>query len=178
MVPSPAPGSVHVDAQREAITELYLSERRRLLRLAALFVGADRAAAEDLVHDAFAALQRMWATLDDATGAAGYLSVSVANAARSLLRRRQVALRWRRAAEPDLAEPADASVLLADEHRQVVEAVRRLPRRQQQVIALRYWSRLSEAEIAKALGVSVGTVKSSAARAIANIERQLEAEDA
>lgn len=178
MVSTSAPASARVGPPGDAIAELYQSERRRLLRLAALFVGADRAAAEDLVHDAFAALQSRWASLDDPARATGYLCVSVANAARSLLRRRQVALRWRRAAEPDVAESADAAVLLADEHRRVVEAVRRLPRRQQQVIALRYWSRLSEAEIATALGISVGTVKSSAARAIAKIEHQLEAENA
>lgn len=168
--PTPAVGAAEDPAA--AIARLYATERHRLLRLAALFVG-DRASAEDLVHDAFAALQRRWSSLDDPSAAAAYLSVSVANGARSLLRRRQSALLRRRPTHPEDTEGADAPLLLAEEHREVVEAVRRLPKRQQQVIALRYWSRLSEAKIAEALGISVGTVKSSASRAVAHIAREL-----
>lgn len=164
------------DRTTEEIARLYHTERHRLLRLAALFV-SDHASAEDLVHEAFAALQRHWPSLQDRSAAAGYLSVSVANGARSLLRRRRVALRRLRAAEPDEMDAADAPVLLAEEHRAVVAAVRALPKRQQQVIALRYWSRMSEAEIAAALGISAGTVKSSAARGLVNIHKQLEADE-
>ena len=55
-------------------------------------------------------------------------------------------------------------VLLTEDHREVVEALRTLPRRQREVLVLRYWSELSEAEIAAALGIARGTVKSSASR--------------
>jgi RNA polymerase sigma factor (sigma-70 family) len=65
------------------------------------------------------------------------------------------------------------SVLLGDEHRQVIDALRTLPRRQREVLVLRYWSDLSEAEIATALGVARGTVKSSASRALDALEKQL-----
>ena len=54
---------------------------------------------------------------------------------------------------------------LAEEHRQLLAAVRRLPQRQQEVLVLRYWSELSEAQIADALGISRGAVKSTASRA-------------
>ena len=80
----------------------------------------------------------------------------------------------RRVAEPDEGPPADLALLLDEEHRQVVEALRTLPRRQREVLVLRYWSELSEAEIATTLGISRGTVKSTAARGLAALEQRLE----
>jgi RNA polymerase sigma factor (sigma-70 family) len=61
-------------------------------------------------------------------------------------------------------------VLLAEEHRTVLRAVRSLPQRQQEILALRYWSNLTEAEIAQTLGISRGAVKSQASRAIDKLE--------
>jgi RNA polymerase sigma-70 factor (sigma-E family) len=157
------------------IERLYVSERPRLLRLAAMLVG-DRATAEDVVHDAFASVQRRWNTLDDPTAAAAYLSACVANGARSVLRHRRVTLRRIRVGEPDSGPAADAALMLAEEHRAVVAAVRRLPRRQQQVLVLRYWAGLSEAQIAEAMKISAGAVKSSAARGLMKVKLRLEAE--
>jgi RNA polymerase sigma-70 factor (sigma-E family) len=154
-----------------ALVDLYRSQRLGLLRLAVLLVD-DRTLAEDVVQDAFLGLQRRWHAVDPAA-AAGYLRTSVVNGARSQLRRRGVARRHLRVAEPDEAPPADLSVLLTEEHREVVEAMRKLPRRQREVLVLRYWSELSEAEIAAALGVARGTVKSSASRALAALESHL-----
>jgi RNA polymerase sigma factor (sigma-70 family) len=132
---------------------------------------ADRGLAEDVVQDAFVALFRRW-PLDDPAGAGGYLRVSVVNGARSAQRR--VALRRRhRRAERDDGPPADAETLLDEEHREVLAAVRRLPRRQREVLVLRYWSGLSEAEIAETLGVSRGTVKTCASRALAKLAGEL-----
>jgi RNA polymerase sigma factor (sigma-70 family) len=61
-------------------------------------------------------------------------------------------------------------VLLAEEHHTVLRAVRSLPQRQQEILALRYWSNLTEAEIAQTLGISRGAVKSQASRAIDKLE--------
>ena len=69
-------------------------------------------------------------------------------------------------------------MLLAAEHKEVAAAVKRLPRRQQQVIVLRYWGQMSEAQIADALGVSRGTVKASASRAVATIGKRLHVNEA
>ena len=55
-----------------------------------------------------------------------------------------------------------------------MRALRRLPTRQREVLVLRYWARLSEAEIARTLGVSVGTVKSTASRGLDALETILE----
>jgi DNA-binding NarL/FixJ family response regulator len=52
-------------------------------------------------------------------------------------------------------------------------ALRRLPRRQREVLVLRYWSALSEADIADTLAISRGTVKSTAARGLDALRRQL-----
>jgi RNA polymerase sigma-70 factor (sigma-E family) len=154
------------------VADLYRRERPGLLRLAVLLVG-DAGLAEDVVQDAFMALHRRWAKLTDPAGAAGYLRVSVVNGARTAHRRRVVAWRHLRVAEPDGHPPADTAVLLAEEHQAVIKAVRRLPRRQQEVLVLRYWANLSEAEIAETLGVSRGTVKTCASRALATLGDRL-----
>ena len=64
-------------------------------------------------------------------------------------------------------------MLLTEDQREVVEALRTLPRRQREVLVLRYWSDLSEAEIAAALGIARGTVKSSASRGLAALQKHL-----
>jgi len=67
----------------------------------------------------------------------------------------------------------EAQRVLTEEQREVVAALRTLPRRQREVLVLRYWSELSEAEIADALGVAKGTVKSSASRGLAALQKHL-----
>jgi RNA polymerase sigma-70 factor (sigma-E family) len=163
---------IAVDTEWDAaLVGLYRSHRLGLLRLAVLLID-DPAAAEDVVQDAFLALQRRWHAVDPAA-AAGYLRTSVVNGARTLHRRRRVARRHLLAAVLDDAPSADLAVLLSEEHRQVVDGMRKLPRRQREVLVLRYWSELSEAEIAAALGVARGTVKSSASRALSALEKHL-----
>jgi RNA polymerase sigma-70 factor (sigma-E family) len=146
------------------IERLYRTQRLAMVRLALLLVD-DRETAEDVAQDAFAALHRRWQSLHTEDAAIGYLRTCVVNGARSVLRRRRTV---RRQPQPDadlfVAESADRRVLLAEEHREVIAAMRRLPARQREVIVLRYWSELSEPQIAATLGISVGSVKSSASR--------------
>ena len=160
----------------DVVGDIYRREYASLLRLAILLAG-DRESAEDIVHDSFAALQRRWASLADPGSAAGYLRVAVVNGSRSLHRRRGTRRRYLRMSEPDNVSPADAAFLLEEDHRAVAAEVRRLPRRQQQVIVLRYWSDMSESQIAAALGISAGTVKSTASRAVKTIGRRLGVDD-
>ena len=63
--------------------------------------------------------------------------------------------------------------MLAEEHREVIAALHGLAPRQREVLVLRYWSNLSEAEIAAALQISQGTVKSTASRALVALERAM-----
>jgi RNA polymerase sigma factor (sigma-70 family) len=71
---------------------------------------------------------------------------------------------------------SDEPVLLAEEHREVLAALGGLGRRQREVLVLRYWSDLSEADIAETLGISRGTVKSTASRALTALQKALAGE--
>jgi RNA polymerase sigma-70 factor (sigma-E family) len=154
------------------VAALYAEHRLALVRLAVLLVD-DVASAEDVVHDAFLALHRNVARVRDPQAAVAYLRTSVVNGSRSLLRRRGTVRKHLKVAEPDHAAGADDDVLLAAEHAEMLAAVRELPRRMQEVLALRYWSGLSEAEIAAAMGISRGAVKSAASRALDRLEKTM-----
>ncbi len=154
------------------ITDLYHAHRLGLVRLAVLLVD-DQATAEDVVQDAFAGLYQRWTRLKDTDKALGYLRTAVVNNSRSVLRRRQTARRYVVPHQPN-AGSAESEVMLAAEHREVLEALGRLAPRQREVLVLRYWSEMSEAEIAETLGITRGAVKSTASRAMDALERLLE----
>jgi RNA polymerase sigma factor (sigma-70 family) len=92
-------------------------------------------------------------------------------------RRRVIARRaglLHRASQPHhTLASAESEVILSEDRRQVLTALARLPRRRREVLVLRYYLGLSEAEIAAVLGISPGTVKSTAARALAALARDL-----
>ena len=158
--------------EEDEAVALYAAHRLRLVRLAVLLVD-DLQTAEDVVQDAFAAFLARRSRLDDPQKALAYLRTSVVNGSRDKLRRRRTA----RAYLPPHEVPGDGTVegaLLAEEHREVMVALRQLPPRQREVLVLRYWSGLSEAEIAEALGVSRGAVKSTASRALDALEKIME----
>jgi RNA polymerase sigma-70 factor (sigma-E family) len=159
-------------AEDDEAVALYSAHRLSLVRLAVLLVD-DVQTAEDVVQDAFAAYLGHRARLEDDDKGLAYLRASVVNGARSKLRRRRTARAYvppREVARDATAEEA----LLAEEHREVLDGVRRLAPRQREVVVLRYWSGLSEAEIAEALGISRGAVKSTASRALDALERMME----
>ena len=170
--PAHEPASVPALPPTVDIHALYTAHWRYLVRLAVLLVD-DVASAEDVVQDAFIALHRRSEGLRDPEAALAYLRTSVLNLARSVLRRRQVVRKHLRVAEPEATAAADHDVLLRDEHRAALAAVRRLPRHQREVLILRYWSGLSEREIAQTLGISPGSVKSAASRGLATLQRTL-----
>ena len=145
-----------------AVAALFQAQRLPMVRLARLLVD-DLETAEDVVQDAFTALHRKWGSIASRDAALGYLRVCVVNGSRSVLRRRRtVPVQPVAGRGPvDAATAPTRGLLLAEEHREVLDALRRLPTRQREVIVLRYWSELPEAEIAAALGISVGAVKSS-----------------
>jgi RNA polymerase sigma-70 factor (sigma-E family) len=149
----------------ELVDELYRGHALRLTRMALLLVG-DRPSAEDVVQEAFLGLFRGLGRLSDPARAAAYLRVSVLNGCRSVLRARRRA-RQRGPAEYPPVWSAESAALAGEERREVLAAVARLPRRQREVLVLRYFLGLSDAEIAADLGVSRGTVVSTASRALA-----------
>jgi RNA polymerase sigma-70 factor (sigma-E family) len=159
------------DVQAPTFEQLFHTQRLALVRLAVLLVD-EVPLAEDIVQEAFAELHARWSKLTDPHKALAYLRTSVVNRSRSALRRRRTARAYVPPHDPPLESP-EAELVLAEDQREVLAAVRRLPERQRQVLVLRYWSDLSEAEIAAALGISRGTVKSTASRALDSLQRTL-----
>jgi RNA polymerase sigma-70 factor (sigma-E family) len=157
-----------------AVTELYAGHALGLVRLAVLLVG-DRASAEDIVQDAFLGLYRRWDRLPDTSAPLAYVRTSVVNGCRTAIRRRSRARQVGNFAELP-AQSAEAVALLSEEQRAVADALRRLPERQREALVLRYYLDLSEAEIAAAMGISRGTVKSATSRALAAVGRTVRGE--
>ena len=94
-------------------------------------------------------LHRSWDGIRDLDAAPAWLRSTVLNLARSGLRRRQVFGRLQLVPADD-APSAESHVVLSDDRRAVIEALRALPRRQREVLVLRYYADCSEAEIAAA----------------------------
>lgn len=151
------------------LEDLYRTHRMRLVRLALLLVD-EPATAEDVVQEAFTGLHRNWGGLRDAAAAVGYLRTAVVNGSRSVLRRRKTAREYTPPHAVN-ARSAESLAMLTAEHQQVVKALSQLPPRQREVLVLRYYGNLSEAEIAEATGISKGTVKSTASRALEALQK-------
>jgi RNA polymerase sigma-70 factor (sigma-E family) len=161
--PAPAPGAPRT------LADLYRDHRAKMVRLALLLVD-DPGTAEDVVQEAFTGLHRNWSSLRDEAAAIGYLRTAVVNGSRSVLRRRRTARDY---VMPHVvnARSAESLAMLSAEHQAVVDALGVLPPRQREVLVLRYYGGLSEQEIAEATGISKGTVKSTASRALDAVSR-------
>jgi RNA polymerase sigma-70 factor (sigma-E family) len=161
------------DPAAVTVATLFREHHGELVRLAVLMVG-DLPTAEDVVQDAYAGLHKRWSEIAAPDAVLPYVRASVLNGCRSALRRRGLARRVGAAHrdEPP-AKSAESEVILSEDRREVLAALVRLPRRRREVLVLRYYLGLSEAEIAAVLAISPGTVKSTAARALAALARDL-----
>src|SRR5207244_10902654 len=161
------------EAADEGLVALYREHYVSLVRLASLLL-RDVGTAEDVTQDAFAKVHLAWGRIRDPEKALAYVRSAVLNGARSRMRHLQVVDRHR--PEPRRDTPsAGAGALSGEEHREVIAALRALPTRQRECLALRYYLGLSEAEIADTLGISAGSVKTHTHRRIAALEHTLEA---
>jgi len=158
-------------AADQLVDELYRGHALRLTRMALLLLG-DKPSAEDVVQEAFLGLFRGLGRLSDPGRAVAYLRVSVLNGCRSVLRTRKRARLRGMATDYPAVWSAESAALEGEERREVLRAVARLPRRQREVLVLRYFLGLSDSEIAADLGVSRGTVVSTASRALAALARK------
>ena len=156
-------GATPGQAADEAITAAYHNHYAMLVRTAAMLVG-DTATAEDVVQESFIAMHRAWWRLRDTSRALPYLRRSVINRSRSVLRHRAVVDRHPPGPTPELPSAED-SALAGVQRSSVLAALSTLPGRQREVVILRYYADLSEAQIAAAMGISRGAVKSHVARA-------------
>lgn len=147
---------------------LYRTRYAELVRLADL-LGADDP--EDIAQEAFARLIRRHGSLRDPGAALAYVRATVCNLTRNRHRHLRV-VRMRTPAVRD-EESCEQAAILNEDHREVIAALAGLPPRRREAIVLRYWLDLSEREIAAAMGVSQGTVKSSLSRGLAALARAL-----
>jgi RNA polymerase sigma-70 factor (sigma-E family) len=149
------------DAAAEAVTWIYKAHVLSLTRLAHVMLG-DRAAAEDVVHDAFCGLYLRWHHLADTSKALSYVRSSVLNGCRSAMRRRIPA---GVDGEPPPAASAESAVMAWEERQEIMRAIRQLPPRQREVLVLRYYLDLPDADIAAVMGIGASSVRSAARRA-------------
>ncbi|MGK2950711.1 MAG: RNA polymerase sigma factor [Acidimicrobiales bacterium] len=155
----------------ELVRRLYVEHAASLVRLARLFVD-DRNAAEDLVQEAFIRLARHAHRIEDGAKATAYLRSIVLNLARDHNRRGLVSLRHRQPADAAQATTED-EVVLHDDQRAVIEALRELPLRQRDCVVLRYYFDAGIAQIADTLGISQNSVKTHLKRGLSALEARL-----
>jgi DNA-directed RNA polymerase specialized sigma24 family protein len=145
-----------------AVAALYQLHYPALVRLAALLI-PDLATAEDIVQDAFAAVHGRWHVQPDTDAALAYLRWSVVHQSRSV---------------PPLGGPAagtgePGSAVIGEPGSAVISALRALSARQREVVVLRYFADLPEAEIASATGMSMAAVRAHAAEAMSSLQAGL-----
>lgn len=156
----------------EAVTQLYAAHYRSLVRLVALLV-RHSGEAEEIVQDAFVTMHDRWGRLRDPDSALGYLRRTVVNRARSAQRHHLVVAKHTPDRLDDAAS-AESHAMAGQTRAVVMDALHRLPTRQREVLVLRYYSDFSETEIAAALGISRGAVKSHAHRGMSALRTTLE----
>lgn len=141
--------------------EIFYQEHYRALLSVAVALTMDRAAAEDLVQETFMSAHRRWDRISQYENPKAWLRRVLVNRATS--RRRRLGSEMRAVTRMGPPQPVEPD--LSAETSEVWSAVRRLPRRQRQAVALHYVAQLSMNEVADVMGCSTGTVKSHLHRA-------------
>jgi len=170
----PRPASSAAWDASEVVTEIYRDHYNQLVRLAVMLVH-DVQTAEEVVQDAFEAMHLAWRRLRESEKALSYLRQAIVNRSRSVLRHRKVVEMHAPKPAPD-EQSAEHAALTLIERSAVTSALRTLPVRQREAVVLRYYGDFSEADIATAMGISRGAVKSHTARAMAALKSVLEQE--
>jgi RNA polymerase sigma-70 factor (sigma-E family) len=155
----------------EEFAELVHACWASLYRTAYLMLG-DAADAEDLVQTALAKTYASWRKVRSIDAAPGYARTTLVNTAASWFRKKG----WRNERPTEvLPEAAATSHLESDlsDRRTVMNALGTLPPRQRAVVVLRYYEDLSVAQVAHALGITEGTVKSQTSEALSKLRALL-----
>jgi RNA polymerase sigma-70 factor (ECF subfamily) len=155
--------------------DLVRAHQRPVFRLAYLLLG-DADEAEDVAQETFIRVHRALASFDVERELRPWLLRITANLAhnrRRSVRRYLATLQRAFQGAPTVAEPPD---LRGEEAGSLWHAIRRLGPADQEVIFLRYFLELSEAEAARALAVAQGTVKSRLSRALGRLRALIDRE--
>ncbi|MFP5317999.1 MAG: SigE family RNA polymerase sigma factor [Acidimicrobiia bacterium] len=164
-----------MDAEVADFGGLFEAHHRDLFRLALLLTGGDRSLAEEAVSQAFVTTLPKWRR-GEVLDPLPYLRRAVANQVNGTFRRRR--LERREAARHDDREPGSNREGAVDDRDVLWAALRLLPPRQRSAVVLRHYLDLSEADVARILQVSVGTVKSQTARGLGKLRSALGGFDA
>lgn len=171
--PSSRPAASAPDYVDCAVTALYHEHYASLVRLAAFLV-CDRVTAEEIVQDSFVAVHAAWRRRPDPDRALCYLRQAVLSRSRSVPRRRSIVKGNSSGPAPDLPD-AEQQAAGAPEFPAIMSALHALPARQREVLVMRYYASLSEAQTAKAMGISEDAVRRHAARATAALRGVMDA---
>ncbi|MFF8291372.1 SigE family RNA polymerase sigma factor [Streptomyces sp. NPDC016309] len=155
------------------LTETYRAHYRSLLGLAALLLD-DTASCEDVVQEAFIRVHSARRRVRDPEKTLAYLRQTVVNLSRSALRRRILGLKLLSKPMPDMASAEEGAYDLL-ERDALIKAMKGLQRRQREVLVLRYFADMTEAQVAETLGISLGSVKAYGSRGIAALRVAMEA---
>ena len=149
-------------------SEFFASQYASLCWLGYLLTGS-RAEAEELAQDALVRTWWRWKLVHRPDDPASYARKVLVNRRRSLLRRAAVEARWLARSQPQEVplSPGDERALV------LWQAVQALPARQRAVLVLRFREDLTEVEVARLLGLPLGTVKSLGHRAMARLRARL-----
>ncbi|MFJ1707888.1 SigE family RNA polymerase sigma factor [Kitasatospora sp. NBC_00374] len=162
-------------ASVDQLTETYQAHYRSLLRLAALLLD-DLSSCEDVVQEAFIRVHAARRRVREPEKTLAYLRQTVVNLSRSTLRRRILGLRLLPKPMPDMAS-AEEGAYDALERDRLRAALRGLQRRQREVLVLRYYADLTEAQAAEVLGISVGSVKAYGSRGLSALRTVMDTSD-
>ncbi len=155
------------DASEAGFTEFVRDRSTALLRTAVLLAGGDRGHAEDLLQGVLERMYVRWDRIDGPPEAYARRALTHASVNRWRTQRRRPELPLR-AEDPGGAAPGDPAAEF-DLRDALVRALLTLPARQRAVLVLRYFDDLPLEEVARALGCSIGTVKSQSSRGLARL---------
>jgi RNA polymerase sigma-70 factor (sigma-E family) len=165
------------DRRDRAIAALFDAHYAGLCRLATLLL-EDPGQAEEAVQEAFLRTFVGWRRLRHTEHAGAYLRAAVVNQCRSRGRRRVTEQRGNRMLWAETQDQTRSSdIERAGDVLAVLDAIRSLPARQREAVILRYYADLSEADVARALGCSLGTVKSQLFKARSSLACLLSGQD-
>jgi RNA polymerase sigma factor (sigma-70 family) len=153
-----------------AFEDLFRSQFAVILRLAHL-LGADDP--EDVAQEAFVRLHARWAGLRDPLSAGGYLRTTVVNLVRTQRRRAAMAVRRVPPAQPGTVASVEFEVIGQAGSTTLMAALARIAPRHREALVFRFWLDLSERQIADAMEVSVGSVKSHVSRGLSALRTEL-----
>ncbi|MFJ6082282.1 SigE family RNA polymerase sigma factor [Streptomyces sp. NPDC092369] len=157
-------------ARDEEFQSFVVGRWPRLLRTAFLLTG-EQHAAEDLVQSTLEQVYVAWRRVDSADDPEAYVRRVMINAHARRHRKRLkefLAPRDDSGLAREVADTGDR-IAQADDRGALLTALAKLPPRQREAVVLRYWEDLTETQTARAMGCSVGSVKSNAAKGIAKL---------